>query len=133
MRKVAWGVALALGALPLLFFVLADKALPNLPTASELLGELTPIGLLALFMPLVLGAVLAWRGPLIIRSTADGGQSAWGRVLRLEWVNSAVFYLIDRITGLLRAAAGLFEGEGGLLWTVIVIVVVVVIYSAALQ
>ena len=34
---------------------------------------------------------------------------------------------------LLRAAAGLFEGEGGLLWTVIVIVIVVVIYTTALQ
>jgi hypothetical protein len=34
---------------------------------------------------------------------------------------------------LLRAAAGLFEGEGGLLWTVIAIVIVVVIYTAALQ
>jgi hypothetical protein len=48
-------------------------------------------------------------------------------------LNSALFYLIDRLTGLLRAAAGLFESEGGLLWTVIVIVVVVVISTAGLQ
>ena len=93
----------------------------------------TPIGLLALFAPLVFGALLAWRGPLIVRSVIDGGQSIWGRVLRLDWVNSALFYLIDWLTGLLRAAAGLFEGEGGLLWTMVVIVVVVVIYTAALQ
>jgi hypothetical protein len=83
--------------------------------------------------PVVLGALLAWRGPLFVRSVIDGGQSVWGRVLRLDWLNSALFTLIDWLTGLLRAAAGLFEGEGGLLWTVVVIVVVVVIYSAAGQ
>ena len=54
-------------------------------------------------------------------------------MLRLEWLNSAVFYVIDRLTGLLRAAAGVFESEGGLLWTVVVIVIVIVIYTGALQ
>jgi formate hydrogenlyase subunit 3/multisubunit Na+/H+ antiporter MnhD subunit len=132
-RKVVWGLALACGALPLLIFALSEDALPALPSTSELLSELNAIGLLALFAPLVLGALLAWRGPLIVRSVIDGGQSVWGRVLRLDWVNSALFYLIDWLTGLLRAAAGLFEGEGGLLWTMVVIVVVVVIYTAALQ
>ena len=70
---------------------------------------------------------------LILRGTVEGGQSIWGRALRLEWLSSALFYVIDRLTGLLRAAASVFEGEGGLLWTVIVIVVVVVIYTGALQ
>ncbi len=132
-RRVLWGLALALGAVPLLFFALVEKALPDLPTTSDLLGELSLVGLLALFAPLAIGASLAWRGPLFARSASDGGQSIWGRALRLDWVNSLVFYLIDRVTGLLRAAASLFEGEGGLLWTVIVIVVVVVIYTATLQ
>jgi NADH:ubiquinone oxidoreductase subunit 2 (subunit N) len=132
-RKIVWGLALACGALPLLILALAENALLTLPATTELLGQLNPIGLLALFAPLVIGALLAWRGPLIMRDASDGGQSIWGRVLRLDWVNSALFYLIDRLTGLLRAAAGLFEGEGGLLWTVIAIVVVVVIYTAALQ
>jgi formate hydrogenlyase subunit 3/multisubunit Na+/H+ antiporter MnhD subunit len=132
-RKVVWGLALACGALPLLIFALSEDALPALPPTSQLLGELNAVGLLALFAPLVLGALLAWRGPLIVRSVIDGAQSAWGRVLRLDWVNSALFYLVDWLTGMLRAAAGLFEGEGGLLWTVVVIVVVVVIYSAAGQ
>ncbi len=131
-RKVVWGLALACGSLPLLIFALAEKAVPALPDTSELLGELNPIGLLALFAPIALGALLAWRGTVILRGTIEGGQSVWGRVLRLEWASSALFYLIDRLTGLLRAAASVFEGEGGLLWTVIVIVVVVVIYTGAL-
>jgi formate hydrogenlyase subunit 3/multisubunit Na+/H+ antiporter MnhD subunit len=130
-RKVVWGLALACGALPLLIFALADNALPALPDASELLSELNAIGLLAMFAPLAVGALLAWRVPLT-RGTSDSGQAAWGRVLRLDWLNAALFYLVDRLTGFLRAAAGVFEGEGGLLWTVIVIVVVVVIYTAAL-
>ncbi len=132
-RKVVWGLALACGALPLVIFALSENALPALPPTSTLLGELGAVGLLALFAPLVFGTLLAWRGPLIVRSVIDGGQSVWGRVLRLDWVNSVLFYLIDWLTGLLRAAAGLFEGEGGLLWTMVVIVVVVVIYAAAVQ
>jgi NADH:ubiquinone oxidoreductase subunit 2 (subunit N) len=131
-RKTVWGLALACGALPLLLFALAESAIPALPPTSELLGELNWIGLLAMFAPLVLGALLARRGPFMPRAVADGGQSAWGRVLRLDWVNAVLFYLIDRLTGLLRAAASLFEGEGGLLWTVVVIVVVVVIYTTAI-
>lgn len=130
--KAVWGLALAYGSLPLVILAVAD-VIPTLPDTSELLGELNPIGLLALFAPLVFGALLAWRGPLILRSSSDGGQAVWGRVLRLEWVNSALFYIIDRLTGLLRASASVFEGEGGLLWTVVVIVVVVVIYTTALQ
>jgi NADH:ubiquinone oxidoreductase subunit 5 (subunit L)/multisubunit Na+/H+ antiporter MnhA subunit len=132
-RKVVWGLALACGALPLLILALSEDALPALPQTSELLGELNVIGLLGLLAPLVMGALLAWRGPLIVRSVIDGGQSVWGRVLRLDWVNSALFYIADWLTGLLRAAAGLFEGEGGLLWTVVVIIVVVAIYTTALQ
>ena len=46
---------------------------------------------------------------------------------------SRVVDLIDRLTGLLRAAASVFESEGGLLWTVVVIVIVIVIYTGALQ
>jgi hypothetical protein len=132
-RKIMWGLALACGALPLLILALSENILPDLPPTNELLGQLNPIGWLALFAPLALGALLAWRGPLLKRGASDGGQSTWGRILRLEWLNAALFYLIDRLTILLRAAAGLFEGEGGLLWTVIVIVVVVVIYTTALQ
>lgn len=131
-RQIVWGLALACGALPLLLLALSENTLPALPSTSELLGQLSPIGLLALFAPLVIGALLAWRGPLIERSASGRGQSVWGHILRLEWLNAALFYLIDRLTVFLRAAAGLFEGEGGLLWTVIVIVVIVVIYTAAL-
>jgi NADH:ubiquinone oxidoreductase subunit 2 (subunit N) len=132
-RKVVWGLALAGGALPLLALTLSENFLRVLPSTSELLGQLSPIGWLALFAPLVIGTVLAWRGPLMPRDTGVGGQSIWGHILRLDWLNTALFYIIDRLTVLLRATAGLFEGEGGLLWTVIVIVVVVVVYTAALQ
>jgi NADH:ubiquinone oxidoreductase subunit 2 (subunit N) len=131
-RRGLWGLALACGSLPLLIVALADGVLPGLPTTSELLGELNAIGLVVMFAPLVLGALLAWRGPFISRGASAAGQSMWGRVVRLDWVNSALFYFLDWLTGLLRAAASLLEGEGGLLWTVVVIVVVVVIYTAAL-
>jgi hypothetical protein len=132
-RRIAWGVALACGSLPLIGFAMAAKAVPDLLATSELLGQLNPIGLLALFVPIIVGIVLVWRVPVLLRGSTDGGQTTWGRVLRLDWLNTALFYAIDRLTGLLRAAASVFEGEGGLLWTVVVIVVVIVIYTSAVQ
>lgn len=134
-RKAWWGIALALGALPLIGLANAPDALSGLPATSVLLSELSGVGVLVIFAPIAIGigAARAWRGPVLLRGAADGGISIWSRVLRLEWLNSAVFYVIDRLTGLLRAAASVFESEGGLLWTVVVIVIVLVIYTGALQ
>ena len=132
-QRVMWGVALACGALPLIGFAVAAKAVPDLLATSELLGQLNLIGLLAVFGPILIGLGLVWRGPILPRGMMDGGQSIWGRALRLDWLNTALFYVIDRLTGLLRATASVFEGEGGLLWTVVVIVIVVVIYTSAVQ
>ena len=132
-RKGWWGVALVLGALPLIGLANAPEALSGLPATSTLLSELPAIGVLALFAPIAIGLGLAWRGPFLLRGSADGSTSIWSRMIRLEWLNSAVFYVIDRLTGLLRSMAGVFEGEGGLLWTVVVIVIVIVIYTGALH
>lgn len=132
-RKAWWGIALTAGALPLIGLVIAPNAIPGLPTTNALVSELNVVGMLAIFAPIVIGLGLTWRGPVFLRAPLDGGQSIWGRALRLEWLNSAVFYVIDRLTGLLRAAARVFEDEGGLLWTVIVIVIVIVIYSGTLH
>jgi hypothetical protein len=132
-RKAWWGVALALGALPLIGLANAPEVLSDLPATSALLSELSGLGMLALLAPIAIGLGLAWRGPVLLRGRADAGTSIWSRALRLEWLNSAVFYVIDRLTGLLRAAASVFESEGGLLWTVVVIVIVIVIYTGALQ
>jgi NADH:ubiquinone oxidoreductase subunit 2 (subunit N) len=132
-RKAWWGIALALGALPLIGLANSSTALSGLPPTSDLLSELSGVGVLAIFAPIAIGIGLAWRGPVLLRSAAEGGTSLWSRVLRLEWLNSVVFYVIDRLTGLLRAAASVFENEGGLLWTVVVIVIVIVIYTGALR
>jgi formate hydrogenlyase subunit 3/multisubunit Na+/H+ antiporter MnhD subunit len=132
LRKICWAIAIVLGALPLVGFVFAPDLMGESLSTRDLLAELGPIGLLALFAPIVIGLILAWRGPLVQRS-ASAGQSVWGRALRLEWLNNAVFYLLDRLTGLLRAVASVFEGDGGLLWTAILIVIVIVLYTSALQ
>ena len=132
LRKICWSVAIVLGALPLVGFVVAPGIVGDSLSTRALLAELGPIGLLALFAPIAIGLVLAWRGP-VLRRSVSAGQTAWGRVLRLDWLNNAIFYLLDRMTGLLRAVASVFEGDGGLLWTVIVIVIVVVLYTNALQ
>jgi hypothetical protein len=132
-RKTWWGIALALGALPLIVLANFSLVLAELPNVSELLSELSALGVLAIFAPIALGLGLAWRGPVLLRNAAADGTSLWSRVLRLEWLNAVVFYVIDRLTGLLRAVASVLESEGGLLWTVVVIVIIIVVYTGALQ
>jgi formate hydrogenlyase subunit 3/multisubunit Na+/H+ antiporter MnhD subunit len=132
LRKALWIGALVCGAFPLIGFALAPNLIPALPPASELIKEFSLIGWVLLGAALALGGLLAWRGPFFQRGVATSRQAFVGRVLRLEWLNYALFYVIDRLTGLLRAASSVLEGEGGLLWTVILIVIVVVLYTGAL-
>lgn len=132
-RKISWGGAVVSGAFPLIGFAMATDLIPGLPATSDLIKEFSLVGWLLLGAALALDGVLIWRGPLFNRGTAEGRQAWLGRVLRLEWLNYALFYLVDRLTGLLRGIASVLEGEGGLLWTVILIVIVVVLYTGALQ
>lgn len=133
LRKISWIGALAFSAFPLIGFAVAPDLIPALPATSTLIKEFNPIGWLLLGATGVAGLALVWRGPLFGRGATAGPQAVANRVLRLEWLNYAVFYVIDRLTGLLRALASVLEGEGGLLWTVILIVIVVVLYTGAVQ
>ncbi len=132
-RRVWWAIALVLGALPLIGLANAPQAIADVPSTTDLLSALSGLGVIALFAPIAIGLVLAWRGPVWRRNTAQSSPANWSRVLRLEWLNSAVFYVIDRLTGLLRAVASVLEGEGGLLWTVVIVVIVIVLYTGVLQ
>lgn len=132
-RKVSWIIALTCGAVPLVVLTLSGSVIPGLQPVVDLIRELNLVGWLVLLAPLVISVVLIWRGPLLMRNQHGSGQSLWGQVLQLEWLNNAIFYILDHLTGLLRAVASVLEGEGGLLWTVILIVIAVVIYTGALQ
>jgi NADH:ubiquinone oxidoreductase subunit 2 (subunit N) len=132
-RKICWSIAIVLGALPLIGWVLMPNLVPGLPSMRSLLSEINAVGWLALVVPIAIGLALAWHGPLMQRRSETAGQAVWGSILRLDWLNNVVFYLLDRLTGLLRAVANLFEGDGGLLWTVILIVIAIVLYTNALQ
>jgi hypothetical protein len=69
-RKVWWGIALALGALPLIGLANAPDAVSGLPATNVLLSELSGVGVLAIFAPIAFGI----RGPgagRALRGAAD--------------------------------------------------------------
>ena len=132
-RKVAFGIAVALGAAPLVLFALDPALIPGLPSISVLLGGLNALGWLAFVAPIIGGALLVRRARHLSFGTAFGVPPMWSGVLRLEWLSTFVFYVAEWLTIILRRLAGVIEGEGGLLWTVVIIVIVVAIYTGTVQ
>ncbi len=135
-RQISWGIAITLAVAPLVLLAFAPEMIPGLPSIGAMLSELGLIGAIAVIVSIGLGIYGAWRRQTaVLRSTieSNGSGAAWESILRLEWLNSALFYAIDLLTGILRAVARVIEGEGGLLWTLVLVVVILVLYSEALQ
>ena len=134
-RQVSWALALAVAASPVILLNFLPEAIPGLPSVGTMLAELNPISLIALIVPIGLGAYGAWRMQVAARRDTPSANQAttWQAILRLEWLNNAFFAVIDVLTGVLRTVARLIEGEGGLLWTSVLVVIVIVLYSEALK
>lgn len=76
-------------------------------------------------------AILAWifnrNDPLLLpqeanfRGGLNWGASFWGKMLRLEWLYRALFALYRRIGIILSAVGRLLEGDGGILWALLLL------------
>jgi hypothetical protein len=66
-------------------------------------------------------------------SQPDAGPSVWMRILRLEWVNAVAAFFIERMAGLLRGLSIIVEGEGGLIWSMILVIVGLVLATGAVK
>ncbi len=135
-RQISWGIAITLAVAPLVLLALVPDVIPGLPSIGAMLSELGLIGAIAVIISIGLGVYGAWRRQTALPHSmieSNGSAAAWQSFLRLEWLNNALFYTIDLLTGILRTVARVIEGEGGLLWTLVVVVVVLVLYSEALQ
>jgi formate hydrogenlyase subunit 3/multisubunit Na+/H+ antiporter MnhD subunit len=135
-RQASWGLAIAIGAVPLILLVFLPEAIPGLPAVGDMLSNLSLIGLIAMLASIGLGVYGAWRAQTAAsrsKPTSTSRTITWQAVLRLEWLNNVLFYSIDVLTGVLRAVARVIEGEGGLLWTLALVVIALVLYSEALK
>ncbi len=135
-RQISWAIAIALAAAPLILWALVPASIPGLPTTGELISELSFINLVVAVMPIGLGIAGVWlmkRAEAHRSSEGPALTAAWQNVLRLEWLNNAFFNVADLLTGVLRNMARVIEGEGGLLWTLVLVVIVIVLSSEALK
>lgn len=135
LRQISFGLGIATSALPLIALPLVAGWLPLVPSLSSLFGRMTGITWLAWLAPIVLGVLLAWRGPRLtaLATETDGSTPIWVSVLRLDWLNAALSFLMQRLTTVLRGLASVIEGEGGLIWAIIIIIVGLVLNTGVFK
>lgn len=133
--QISFGFGLAMAALPLIGLPLSPGLIPAVPSLSILFSGLNAVGWLAWLMPIGLAIVLVNRSRSIdaSRAEADSAQPLWVGIVRLDWLSAVVSFLAQRLTAVLRGLAGVIEGEGGLIWAIIIVVVGLVLTSGALK
>jgi formate hydrogenlyase subunit 3/multisubunit Na+/H+ antiporter MnhD subunit len=107
-----------LGALPDQLARFLD--LETQPTLANLLAE-TPWPVWSALVLAVLGGVLVFRYDRGLRSVRGTARPWLTALLSLRWLYRLLLQLFGALTVLVRAVAGLLEGEGAWLWTVIVL------------
>ena len=137
-RHSLYGVALIAAAAPLIGLALIPGLLPATPSLSNILGHLSPLTIVVWLIPIIAGAVIAGRDLRAQSAAAPKVDTVteaplWARALRLDWLNALFSQMIQRLTDLLRGLASVIEGEGGLIWVMIIVIVGVVLTSGALK
>ena len=135
LRQISFGLAQITAALPLLVLVLKPTLISDVPSIDQLLAKVNVTNGLAWVLPIIAGLILALfsrrSGTREPEGVAD--QSAWSSWLRLEWAISLAAVPIRWITRFVRGIASILEGEGGLVWALVVIVIAVVLSSGAIK
>jgi formate hydrogenlyase subunit 3/multisubunit Na+/H+ antiporter MnhD subunit len=119
---LALSVAFALSGVPLIGLLTSALGEP----AVDVLGWGQPRGPVALGLWLLataLGFVL-WRFENAARSRADVAWAALASLFRLDWLYRLLWDLIRGLAALIRNLAEVLEGEGAILWTLVVVLLV---------
>jgi multicomponent Na+:H+ antiporter subunit A len=98
----------------------ADTALSSL---RDLVRQGGVAGWAGWALPLVAGVSLFLVGEGL-RQRLEGGWRGLGALLRLEWVYGLFYLAIRQVSRLVRGISGVVEGEGALLWTVVILLIV---------
>jgi len=129
--KVAGVIGMALAALPpFVLPAIARGIVPEItPPAFEIvLAKLGAPGGLLIGLPIVFAAILAGRA----RETKSAPIIDPSRVAGLDWLYALMYWLIDLAARMLRGAASLLEGEGALLWALLIVIAAYVVWSGAI-
>jgi NADH:ubiquinone oxidoreductase subunit 5 (subunit L)/multisubunit Na+/H+ antiporter MnhA subunit len=133
-RRLSFVLGSLAVALPLIALPLSAGWLPLVPSLSGLFSRLNPVGWLMWLAPIVLGGLLAWRGPRAAESPIDSDAAPlWVSALRLDWLSAVLAFVMQRLTDVLRGLASVIEGEGGLIWAIIIVIVGLVLSSGSLK
>lgn len=108
------GVGLGLGAPLWGGQPLAGEALFGQPALAAFVSLLVTMG----------GGLAGWRYEQLTRAYADKPAQALLAVLRLDWLYEAVWRVIRLFTQTMLGLAQVLEGEGALLWAIIVVLVI---------
>lgn len=120
-----------LSALILVFAGLAPQAFAErIPNATlQELGTLIRgsgvAGWAGWALPLVAGVTLFFLGEGL-RQRMEGGWRGLGALLRLEWVYGVFYVALRGVVGLVRGVSSVVEGEGALLWTMIILLIILI-------
>ncbi|HEY4689572.1 MAG TPA: proton-conducting transporter membrane subunit [Anaerolineae bacterium] len=129
---ITYIVALALVApAPFLLPALARSAVPEwTPPAFEVvLSRLGALGGVILIMPIALAIALVWLG----RGPTSVPRFNPGRLLNLDWLYDLLFQVVNVAVRYLSNISALVEGEGAVLWALLILIATYVVLSGTIQ
>jgi formate hydrogenlyase subunit 3/multisubunit Na+/H+ antiporter MnhD subunit len=131
LRQIGFGLAIVCAAAPLIVLAVEPTLVPSVPSMQQALSGLSLISWIAFVLPVAAGVIVAQRDH---RTTSDESDlPAWTNWLRLDWLAALAALPINWLGRVLRGLADIFEGEGGLVWALVIIVVAIVLYSGAIK
>lgn len=140
LRQIAGGLSISIAALPVIVLAFNSTSIPGTSSLTSLLNNLDPLTALAWVLPIGVGVAIAWRDLRMMTPAATSGPQTtdseppvWLRLIRLDWLSVSFGFVVQRFTALLRGLASVIEGEGGLIWVIVIVIVGVVLTSGALK
>jgi formate hydrogenlyase subunit 3/multisubunit Na+/H+ antiporter MnhD subunit len=139
LRLIAYAAGIGLAALPIFLLpALARSVVPEVtPPAFEIvLSKLGALGGVLIVLPIFLAGLLIWRGGLP-SPAVGGGDSRFvsrvdlSRIVGLDWLYRIVYWVVNTVARSLRGFASLIEGEGALLWAILILIAAYVVWSGA--
>jgi formate hydrogenlyase subunit 3/multisubunit Na+/H+ antiporter MnhD subunit len=135
------GAYLAGLGLPLVFLLLAGLSPQGLSNflgvegMAGLGGLFSPVGLFALGLILLaaVGGLGVWRFETELRARTDPAWGVLTAATRLDWLYLAVWNLYRGLSAVLRTAAEILDGDGAVLWAVLIALVAWLTYTGRVR
>ncbi len=116
--------AVGLGLLAVLGLGMSVPVWGNLPLSAETVFGLPTVAAGVSLAVVLAGGWAGWRFEHLARAYADKPAQTLLAVLRLDWLYEALWSVIRLFTRTMLGLAHVLEGEGALLWAIIVVLVV---------